>query len=82
MRLAGSKLNRLVLVLLTLLAILMLAEGLLGLHGDGRPFFETRRCNSVPASPLGFLSEASRRFWALPEGNCSFRPSFCSTGST
>jgi uncharacterized membrane protein YfcA len=36
-RLAGPKLNRLVLILLTLLAIVMLAEGLLDVHVDGRP---------------------------------------------
>ena len=39
MRLTGRKLNQLVLVLLTLLAILMLADGLLDLHGDGQPLF-------------------------------------------
>ena len=36
-RLAGPKLNRLIFVLLTLLAVLMLAQGLLGVEGDGRP---------------------------------------------
>src|SRR5262245_53141229 len=39
LRLAASKLNRLVFVLLSLLAIVMLAEGLLDIHGDGRPLF-------------------------------------------
>ena len=36
-RLAGPKLNRLIFVVLTLLAVLMLAQGLLGVEGDGRP---------------------------------------------
>lgn len=36
-RLAGPKLNRLIFVLLTLLAILMLAQGLRGVEGEGRP---------------------------------------------
>jgi uncharacterized membrane protein YfcA len=39
MRLAGPKLNRLILILLTLLAITMLADSLLDIRGDGRPLF-------------------------------------------
>ena len=38
-RLAGPKLDRLVFVLLTMLAIVMLAEGLLDIHGSGQPLF-------------------------------------------
>jgi uncharacterized membrane protein YfcA len=38
-RLAGPKLDRLVFVLLTMLAIVMLAEGLLDIHGTGQPLF-------------------------------------------
>jgi uncharacterized protein len=38
-RLSGATLNRLVLILLATLAVLMFAEGLVGLHGDGRPLF-------------------------------------------
>lgn len=38
-RIAGPKLNRVIVVLLTLLAIVMLAQGLLDIHGDGQPLF-------------------------------------------
>lgn len=38
-RLSGPTLNRLVLILLTTLAVLMLAEALIGLHSDGLPLF-------------------------------------------
>src|SRR4029453_10032935 len=38
-RLAGPKLNRLILALLIALAGAMLAESLLDIHGDGRPLF-------------------------------------------
>jgi len=38
-RLAGPKLNRLILILLASLAVVMLAEGLLGIDGVGEPLF-------------------------------------------
>ena len=55
MRLAGPRLNRLVLILLTLLAFAMLLEGLLGIHGDGRPLFADRTLQMVAGVAAGLF---------------------------
>ena len=55
MRVAGPKLNRLVLILLTVLAVAMLAEGLLGVHGDGRPLIANPVLQVVAGVSAGLL---------------------------
>ena len=54
-RLSGSTLNRLVLILLTTLAVLMFAEGLTGLHGDGRPLFDDPALQIVAGVAAGLV---------------------------
>ena len=54
-RLSGPTLNRLVLILLTTLAVLMFAEGLIGLHGDGRPQFENPWLQFVAGVAVGLV---------------------------
>jgi len=54
-RLSGSTLNRLVLILLTAMAVLMFAEGLTGLHGDGQPLFDDPRLQIVAGAAAGVV---------------------------
>jgi len=54
-RLSGKALNRLVLILLTLMAVLMFADGLTGLQGDGRPLFDDPALQIVAGAAAGVL---------------------------
>ena len=54
-RLSGATLNRLVLILLTTMAVLMFAEGLTGLHGDGRPLFDDPALQIVAGVAAGLV---------------------------
>jgi uncharacterized membrane protein YfcA len=54
-RLSGSALNRLVLILLTTMAALMFAESLTGLHGEGRPLFDNPALQIVAGAAAGVV---------------------------
>jgi len=54
-RLSASTLNRLVLVLLAMLAVLMFAHGLTGLHSDGRPLFDAPALQIVAGVAAGLV---------------------------
>ena len=54
-RLSGSTLNRLVLILLTTMAVLMFAESLTGVHGDGRPLFDDPTLQIVAGAAAGVV---------------------------
>lgn len=54
-RLSGATLNRLIMILLTGLAALMLAEGVLDLHGNGRPLFADGGMQTVAGVIAGLV---------------------------